>query len=67
MRITGVPYFHKIFATCRKDPTVYEYKLCDTRFPYFLQNCMDDSHVDDTKFEDLGVPVDVDECGISLS
>ena len=54
------PDFNNILATCRKDPTVEEYKLCETHFTYLLQKYMDDGHVDDARFEELGFTVDVD-------
>ena len=60
------PDFDKILAKCRTEPTVEEYKLCETRFPYVLQNYLEDDHVDDSKIEELGFPVDLDECGTSV-
>ena len=54
------PDFNMIVATCRKDPIVEEYKLCDTHFPYLLQNYLYDGHVDDYTFEELGFTVDVE-------
>ena len=54
------PDFNNILATFRKDRAVEEYKLCETHFPYLLQKYMDDVHVDDAKFEELGFPVNVD-------
>ena len=61
-----LPYFNKILVTYRKDPTVEDYKLFETRFPYVLQQYMDDGHVDGATFEEFGFPVDVDECGTQL-
>ena len=34
--------------------------MCETHFPYLIQNYQDGGHVDDNNFEELGFPVDVD-------
>ena len=54
------PYFNKILEACRKEPTVEEYNICETLFPYLLQKYMDGGHMDDVTFEELGFTVDVD-------
>ena len=57
------PYFNKILATCRKDPAVQKYKLFKIHFLQLIQKYLDYGRVDDAAFEELGFPIDVDECG----
>ena len=60
------PDFNKILEICRKDPTIEEYKMCETQFPYLLQKYLGDGRVDDATFEELCLTVDLDECGTSM-
>ena len=54
------PDFKKILSTCQKNPTVSEYKLCVDSFPYLFNKYLEDGHVDDHVFENLGFPMDED-------
>ena len=54
------PDFKKILSTCQKNPTESEYKLCVDSFPYLFKKYLEDGHVDDHVFENLGFPMDED-------
>ena len=54
------PDFKKILSTCQKNPTESEYKLCVDSFPYLFNKYLEDGHVDDHVFENLGFPMDED-------
>ena len=57
------PDFHKLLATCRKDPTVDEYKNCVENVPVLYQHVINNGHIPDDIFESLGFPLDMDEEG----
>ena len=58
-----VPDFDSIIATCRKDPTIEEYNLCVDSFPYLYEKMMEDGHINDSVFEELGFPLDMNSGG----
>ena len=61
------PDFNKMLATCRRDPTEDEYKLCVDSFPVLLKEYLEHGHVDDDMFERLGFPMDTDVDGTKVS
>ena len=57
------PDFEKILATCRRDPTKEEFNLCINSFPYLYTKMVDDGHLDDSIFEEVGFPSDRNASG----
>ena len=57
------PDFNKILSTCRRNPTLDEYELCKTSFHGIMKLYLQDGHVCDNVFEDLGFPMDRDPIG----
>lgn len=53
------PDFNKILFTCRRDPTLYEYELWKTSFSSIIKLYLQDGHVCDNIFADLGFPMDI--------
>ena len=60
------PDMNKILATCRRDPTNAEYKLCVDSFPMLLKKYLEHGHVNDEVFEKLGFPMDTDVDGTKV-
>jgi len=57
------PDLNRILGTCRKSPTVEEYNLCITSFPYLFDEYLKYGFVSDKLFKQLGFPMDVDISG----
>ena len=57
------PDFEKLLATCRRDPTKEKYNLCIDSFPYLYTKVLDDGHLDDSIFEEVGFPMDINASG----
>ena len=60
------PDFDKMLATCRRDPTKDEYKLCVDSFPVLFKKYLEYGHVEDELFEQLGFPMDRDVDGTTV-
>lgn len=58
------PDFNKMLATCQMNPTQEEYNQCVSTFPILLRDFLDQGHIPDSKFEDLGFQPDVDLNGV---
>ena len=54
------PDFKKILSTCQKNPTENEHKLCVDSFSYLFNKYLEDGHVEDLVFKNLGFPMDED-------
>jgi hypothetical protein len=50
----------KLLGTCRKHPTVDEYRLCEDSFQELLEYQFQHGHVPDDKFEEFEFPRDED-------
>ena len=57
------PDFEKLLAKCRRDPTKEEYNLYIDSFPYLYTKMLDDGHLDDSIFEEVGFPMDTNTSG----
>jgi hypothetical protein len=57
------PGFDNLLGTCRKHPTVEEYKLCEDSFKELFEYQFLHGHVPDDKFDEFGFPQDEDPDG----
>jgi hypothetical protein len=57
------PDFDNLLGTCRKHPTVEEYKLCEDSFKELFEYQFMHGHVPDDKFDEFGFPQDEDPNG----
>ena len=58
--------FEKLLATCQRDPTKEEYYLCIDSFPYLNTKILDDGHLDDSIFDEVGFRMDTNASGQSV-
>jgi hypothetical protein len=57
------PGFDNLLGTCRKHPTVEEYKVCDDSFHELFECQFEHGHVPDVMFEQFKFPQDEDPDG----
>ena len=62
-KVERYPDFHKVLATCRKDPTIDEYKNCIDNIPVLYHHVINNGCITDKMFESIGFPLDVDKEG----
>ena len=60
------PYMDQILATCHCDITIDEHNLCHDTFDQLYKLHLNQGHVADDVYEELGFPQDVDITGTTV-